>query len=320
MKNEHSLVSRRTFVGGLGAACATGLHAAAPRQDQTDDRALIQKEIDAIKPDDFKAYIRNGTSLSDADCKKAYERWPVLRRYDDAFRNVVKAARATVVTGDTPAVWYVYNMGLIVKTREALFSMDLSHRLAPTFADELDFAIVSHSHSDHHTPEFYNAMNSRHKTVVSNFADNYGACFHKVQGGFSRGECTYKLKDVTVHTYQSDHNTFLRGFVMPAEVSTRSYTILNSGDTFNTQDLRPKRTPDMWVHHAYCWYDKEGLGETVRGVRAFRPRLAVVAHHQELAHAKGYSRWTFEQADLRKKQAEKEGVKAIVPFWGDRLV
>lgn len=320
MNTRHTSLSRRSFVGAVGAACAGEVFAAADITRTDTPRDLIQKEIDAISPADFKAYIARGPSISDADCEKAYERLPILRRYDDGFRKAVREARATTVTGDTPAVWYVYNMGILVKTREAFFAMDLSHRLAPVIADELDFAVVSHIHGDHHMQEFYNAMNSRHKTVVSNFADNYGACFHKVQGGFSRGECTYKLKDVTLHTYQSDHNTFLKGFVMPAEVSTRSYTILQSGDTFNTQDLRPKRTPDMWVHHAYCWRDKEGLGETVRGVRAFRPRLAVVAHHQELAHAKGYSRWTFEQADLRKKQAEKEGVKAIVPFWGDRLV
>ena len=211
-------------------------------------------------------------------------------------------------------------MVIIVKTRKAVFSMDLCHRLAPTIADELDFAVISHNHDDHFTQEFYNAMDSRHKTVVSNFADNYGACFHKVQGGFSRGECVYRIKDVTVRTYQSDHNTFLRGFVMPAEVLTASYTVFNSGDTFNTEDLHPVRTPDMWIHHPYCWHKKNGLGETVRGIRAFRPRLVVCAHHQELSHPVGGSRWTFNQAEVCKAYAEVEGTNALVPFWGDRLL
>ena len=314
--NNYSL-TRRRFVGAFSAMCADRLIASSKKLQSTDERIAIQKEIDAIQPEDYTAYVKRGASISAKECEAAYRRWPILKRYDDAFRHIVKRMRETKVTTDLPAVWYVYNMGIIVKTRETVFSIDLCHRLAPTIADELDFAIITHNHDDHFTQEFYNAMDSRHKTVISNFADNYGACFHKVQGGFSRGECTYQIKDVTVNTHQTDHNTFLKGFVMPAEVSTKSYTILNSGDTYNTEDIHPKHTPDMWIHHPFCWREKNGLSETVRGIRAFHPRLVVLAHHQELAHPIGGSRWTFRQVERRKLQAE--GVKAIIPFWGDQL-
>ena len=309
-------VTRRGFVVGAMAATATSsLHGA----DAT-DRDVIQKEIDAIQPKDYFAHLRAGPNMSAEARDAAYARWPILRRYDAAFEKVMREARETTVE-DRPAIWYVYNMGVVVKTRQSLFSIDLCHRLAPAFADALDFAIISHNHGDHFTQDFYRAMDGRHKTVFSNFADNYGACLgHKGLGGFSRGECTYQIRDVTVRTYQSDHNTLLRGFVMPVEVNVGDYTILHNGDTFNTQDLRPTRTPDIWIHHAYCWGSKDGSSETVRGIRAFHPRLTVVAHHQELGHSIGNARWTFAKADARKAAAEAEGAVAVVPFWGDRLV
>ena len=306
-------VTRRGFVVGA-AATAVSLRGA-----DVVGRDAIQKEIDAIQPRDYLAHLAAGPDMPAEARDAAYARWPILRRYDDALVKVMREARETEV-GDRPAIWFVYNMGVIVKTRQSLFSIDLCHRLAPAFADALDFAVITHNHGDHFTQEFYRAMDGRHKTVFSNFADNYGACLrHRGLGGFSRGECTYQVRDVTVRTYQSDHNTLLRGFVMPVEVDAGDYTILHTGDTFNTQDLRPARTPDIWIHHAYCWGSKDGTSETVRGIRAFHPRLTVVAHHQELGHGIGHARWTFAQADARKAAAEAEGAAAVVPFWGDRI-
>ena len=119
-------------------------------------------------------------------------------------------------------------------------------------------------------------------------------------------------------------NPILRKFVMPVEVHVGDFTILHSGDTFNVQDLRPTRTPDVWIHHAWCWggcYKREewGQSETMRGIRAFHPRLAVVSHHQELSHTQP-GRRTFKAAFDRKTAAEESGTPAVVPFWGDRIV
>lgn len=35
---------------------------------------------------------------------------------------------------------------------------------------------------------------------------------------------------MTIRTYQSDHNHFLRGFTMPVEVDCGGYTIFHVGD------------------------------------------------------------------------------------------
>ena len=226
--------TRRGFLAGVAALGAVGgrLSAAA---DLPVDYDAIQKEIDALPPEAFLDFVygenmsANRSKLSAAECETWYAKCPILRRYDEAFRKVVREMRETKVAGDTPAVWYVYNMGVIVKTRKSLFSIDLCHRLAPTIADELDFAIISHNHLDHYTREFYRAMDKRHKTVFQNFECNYGAALNIVDGkladtfgGYSYGECKYDIKDVTIRTYVSDHNPILRKFVMPVEVFHRS--------------------------------------------------------------------------------------------------
>ena len=337
--------TRRGFIGGATAMVGCGAlgESALPKDGRlrtptgSIDYDTIQKEIDALPPEAFLDFVygenmsANRSRLSAAECETWYAKYPILRRYDEAFRKVVREMRDTKVEGDTPAVWYVYNMGVIVKTRKSLFSIDLCHRLAPTIADELDFAIISHNHLDHYTREFYRAMDKRHKTVFQNFECNYGAALNIVDGkladtfgGYSYGECKYDVKDVTIRTYVSDHNPILRKFVMPVEVHVGNYTILHSGDTHDVQNLRPVRTPDMWIHHAWCWggcfkRDEWANSETVRGIRAFHPRLAVVSHFQELTHSKP-GRRTFNEAQDRKTAAEEEGIRAVVPFWGDRIV
>ena len=206
--------TRRGFVAGLAAFGAAGGRLSADAADAPVDYDAIQREIEALPKEAFMDFVygenmsANRSKLSAAECETRYAKYPILRRYDEAFRKVVREMRETKVTGDTPAVWYVYNMGVIVKTRKSLFSIDLCHRLAPTIADELDFAIISHNHLDHYTREFYRAMDKRHKTVFQNFECNYGAALNIVDGkladtfgGYSYGECKYDVKDVTIRTY-----------------------------------------------------------------------------------------------------------------------
>ena len=179
--------TRRGFIAGVAAFGAVGGRLSASAADAPVDYDAIQKEIDALPPKAFEEFVygekmaADRSKLSGAECETWYARYPILRRYDEAFRKVVREMRDKKV-GDTPAIWYVYNMGVIVKTRQSLFSIDLCHRLAPTIADELDFAIISHNHLDHYTREFYRAMDKRHKTVFQNFECNYGAALNIVDG------------------------------------------------------------------------------------------------------------------------------------------
>lgn len=145
-------MSRRAFMSGAAAFALTGRNSAVsvPRSERpAAEFRAIQREIDDLPSNVFMDFVHgqyasaDKSKMTDAECEAAYARYPILRRYDDAFREVMCEVQATKVLA-TPAIWYVYNMGVIVKTQKSLFSIDLCHRLAPTIADELDFAIISH--------------------------------------------------------------------------------------------------------------------------------------------------------------------------------
>ena len=268
--------------------------------------AALQAEIDEVTPQDFKAYLDGEWDWFGLARKAA------LQRLDDAFDKVLAEVKSTVVT-DRPAVWLVYNMGVIVKTNEACFSIDLKHRKAPEIAPLLDFALITHNHGDHFTEEFYQAMNGAGKTVISNFKDNYGTKDWRKNGGYTRAVKTFKIKDVEIRTSLTDHNDYLVDFTTAFEVRIGDYVIYHSGDCSNVAKLNPTRRPDLWIVHPYC-------GTKVEiGVEKMKPQLTVMAHLNEFGHARNRWRWTWEDGFKAKAKAEAAGGKAIVPVWGDRI-
>ena len=308
------MIERRSFItGGLTAAtvwtsgCRTGM---TDRPQATRDRALLQREIDEVPADEMEDYFEGN-----GNWRTLNARYVALARLDAAFDRVVREVREAVVT-DRPAVWYLYNMGTVVKTQGSVIGLDICHPRASELEPLLDFATISHNHCDHYTRAFYRQMDRAHKTVFSNFLDNYGAARTKgVVGGFSRGEREVNIRDVTVRTYETDHNPILRRFTMPVEIDCGGYTILHVGDTDNVEDIRPKRPVDLWIHHVYSY----GL-VSVRGAEHLKPKLTVITHLQELHHARDKWRFTYAQGEDARKQVVAVGYDAVVPLWGDRIV
>ena len=303
-------ISRRKFIGAAGLAAAS----LSLRAEETPDLDTFQKELDAITPNDYKAFQLPGTELPDADRLAAYAAFPGLKRYDEAFDKVFAEIQSTVVT-DKPAIWYVYNMGVIVKTPQALFTIDVNHRQATRLEPILDFALITHNHHDHYSDRFLDAVDRAGKTVISNFDDNYGAYFAKrMPGGFTRAEKTFNIRDVTIKTTLSDHNRYLIDFTTAYEVTIGDYMIYHSGDSQNIDKLNPTRTPDLWIVHPRC-----GL-KVPDGIAKFHPKKTVIAHLFELGHAVDRWRWRVSDGLAEIKKAEEAGGAAVMPLWGDRLV
>ena len=301
---------RRTF---LQSAAAFAALAKGEATGDVRDRVAIQAEFDAITPKAYDEFLKRGLALTDEEKAVVFAATPGLKRYDEAFDKVFAEAQTTVVT-DRPAIWYVYNMGLVVKTPQALFAIDLNHRQAERFAPLLDFALVTHNHGDHFHKRFYLAMDGKfHKTVISNFMDNYGAFFSKVPAGYTRAEKTFPVKDVTIRTFLSDHNAYLIDFTTGFEISVGDFTLLHTGDSCNIDKINPGRTPDLWVVHPRCGLSVEAC------VAKFHPKCTVIAHLVELGHARDRCRWTLADGETVKAKVEAAGGKAVVPLWGDRI-
>lgn len=312
MNMESNLMARRKFIktGMAAAFCSGGCKSEVAFPPPTSDRIVLQREIDEVPADLMEDYFEGR-----ANACALNEQYVALSRLDMAFDRVRKEVMEAEVS-TRPAVWYLYNMGIVVKTRSSVFGIDICHPRGAELEPLLDFAVITHNHCDHYTHSFYRRMDRVHKTVFSNFLDNYGAAWKRNGvGGFSRGERSAEICDVLVRSYETDHNPTLRRFVMPVEIDCGGYTILHVGDTDNIVDIHPKKTPDLWIHHAYC----HGL-VSVRGALHLKPKLTVVAHLQELHHAKDRWRFTFAEGEEARRQVVAAGYDAVVPIWGDRIV
>ena len=313
-------MNRREFTKGcVAAASAMALNQAmGQRHAPTGDVDLDsrQSEIDAIAPKDFMEYWMQGLQMKPEDLAARAEQFPVLKRLEAAFEKVFREAKDTTITDiNRPAIWYVYNMGLVVKTPKTLFSIDLHHRRAEEFAPLLDFALITHNHDDHYTERFKVAMDrGQRKPVVNNFFDNYGVRDRKF-GGYTRAKSkTFQYGDVKIITGLCDHNSYLIDYTTPFEVQIGDFTLYHSGDCYSHAKLHVSRQPDIWVFHPYCGMD------VVKGCQeAIHPKLAVIAHLQEMGHAKGRYRWTYRDGLDVKARLEAAGFAARMPLWGDRL-
>lgn len=298
-------MNRKEFIISSASFAALGGCATAPIV-ASDDYATIQREIDAVRAADFVTY-KNDFAPS------MLRQFPALQRLENALDRVLRDVRETTVT-DKPAVWFLYNMGIIVKTPATCFAIDISHRRGAELAPLLDFALITHNHGDHFTEPYYAALNGAGKTVISNFKDNYGAKQWKVNGGYTRAVKTFTIKDVTIRTGLTDHNSYLVDFTSTFEITTHGYTIYHTGDCSTATKLNPTVQPDLWIVHPYCGLRAEN------GVKKFHPKTTVIAHLNELGHDVNRWRWTWEQGLKAKAKVEAAGGAALVPVWGTRLV
>lgn len=303
-------MTRRTFLGAMGALAV----APTVRGEAAEGWRKRQQEAGGISADEFTAFREKGTRLTEEEKAAWYAKHPVLKAYDAACEKVFREAAETTVKGPKPAVWYIYNMGILVKTRETLFTVDFSHRLDAAYAKAVDFACITHNHVGHCSEPYIWALNGQKKIIVSNFDSNGGAkATHNGFGGFTLRPKTFYLGDVRIEPHLAAHSSYLLDFTMPFEITVGDYRIYHSGDLFYHYEIslnRPK--PDLWISNP-------GAGMTIEdGVQMVRPKLAVVTHLQELGHDKG--RLTAEDGLKAVADCRSQGHEAILPMWGERIV
>lgn len=236
----------------------------------------------------------------------------VLKFYDAALDRLLKDIPATEVKPGTVAIWYLYNMGFVIKTPETCFGVDIHHRRALELEPLLDFAVVTHNHRDHHSLPLLYKMNAAGKTVVSNFFPD--SCYTKSP------DYTHELPGgVTIHCGEADHNNRLKKFTMPMEIvcstGDKKFVFFTSGDCWSHEFLNRKSEQiHLYVLHPRC-----GM-KTVEAVKRLDPQYTFISHLLELAH--DINRWRWKFADGRKevnnlKQLNKQ---SYIPVWGEKFL
>ncbi|MBQ8113314.1 MAG: MBL fold metallo-hydrolase [Kiritimatiellae bacterium] len=272
---------------------------------------MWERETNRVTPQMYSAYLRDGNTRG----------LFALEKLEESFEKMLRGIAKTKVEG-APAVWSVYNMGYVVKTKEALFSIDLVHRRAAELAPRLDFELVTHNHGDHFRADLYSAMNGAGKTVISNFLDNYGAADWRKggqnwmqNGGYTRAKKTFKIKDVEIRTSLIDHNNYLVDFTTAFEIRVGNFIIYHTGDSGSGSEKKVGTTwgrPDLWLFFPGCGID---VAEAVRKVQ---PKKVVFGHLWELGHKTG----RLKAAKIRRSKREADPLcpDVSVAFWGDRIL
>ncbi len=310
MECVQPVMGRRSFLTAAVGVAAAGAASQLMADGEEDVLDVWQRETDQVTADIYGQYMRDGNTRELASLKKL----------EQGFEKVFKEVRETKVE-KIPAVWSVYNMGYIVKTPESLFSIDLVHRRSLEFAPLLDFALITHNHGDHYQPQFYNAINSAGKTVISNFLDNYGAADWrkggsdwKANGGFTRAKKTFKIKDVEIRTSLVDHNDYLIDFTTAFEIKVGDWILYHTGDCGNGSEGKLGTTwgqPDLWLFFPGCGINVEKAVETVK------PKRVVFGHLWELGHRAGRLTTPMVKRALTKATGKCDRVSAAL--WGDKI-
>ncbi|MDO4858209.1 MAG: hypothetical protein Q4A17_09720 [Thermoguttaceae bacterium] len=302
-------MNRREFIGSIGAAAlmSAGITKNTQGGEMAEDAiAQWDRETELVAPEEYKAYLIDGNTRGLVS----------LEKLEKAFDKVMCEVKETVVTGVVPAVWSVYNMGYIVKTRESLFSIDLFHRRAVEFAPLLDFALITHNHGDHWRQDFYDAMDGAGKTVISNFLENSGA----KESGLVHGVKTFKIKDVEIRTSLIDHNPKLINFTTAFEIRIGSFILYHTGDSGRGTEPKLETVwgrPDLWLFFPGCGID------TAVAVKKINAKRIVFGHLWELGHKRGHVGMRLDEPLIRPRLvwAKEAGCEDVsVAFWGDRIL
>lgn len=236
---------------------------------------------------------------------------PLLRFYDRAFEKVLSEAGSETVKPGEVAVWYLYNMGYVIKTPESCFGLDIHHRFGEQLADLLDFAIVTHNHDDHYNLPLLRRMTQAGKGVISSFFPN--PFYTKAP------EYTHVLNDVTLHCGEADHNAKLRKFTMPVEIICRTgdqqCVIFSSGDCCSHEFLE-KKSPevDLYILHLRCGMSVPEAADRLDA------KLTLVSHLLELGHEIDRWRWPFALGVEEVEKLQKIDRKGIFPVWGQKML
>ena len=323
MQHEMMNTSRREFLkggvafGGLvaasalaeGADCDLSASASACRSEERQNELVAKwdEATKAVAPKDYFAYFRDGDTRE----------FKALKALELSFDKVLREARETVVFGDVPAVWSVYNMGHIVKTRDSLFSIDLKHRRANEFVPLLDFALVTHAHKDHYNPGFARAMEKAGKPLASGFLKNSAFAKIKAKAASCGSPDAFKIRDVAIRTFRVDHAKAEWGidFTTAFEMAIGGFRLLHTGDcgVANGKLCVTWGRPDLWLMFPMSSLD------IADAVRRIGPKRIAFGHIWEMGHAVGKGRahkWHIDRA-MPKAKARCEDVS--VAFWGDRI-
>ena len=275
----------------------------------TPERRSAMKEMqtyaDSFTHTQFQKYL---SASIGSDEEQSIGQSGLMKFYNMALDKLLAEIPATKVKKGEVAVWQLYNMGYVIKTKTQCFGIDLYHKYAEKLVPMIDFLLITHNHGDHHDKHLVAEMEKQGKTVYSNFLNNG----HKVTTGDE-----FTIGDINVKVTTVDHNATLKNFVNTYEVNCyagkgKDYVMFFTGDAHNYQQLNPTGKVDVFIPHLAV-----GLN-MAEAVKKINPTEVLMSHILELGHAITKWRWSYEYGINECEKLQRPGV--YLPVWGEKIV
>jgi L-ascorbate metabolism protein UlaG (beta-lactamase superfamily) len=266
------------------------------RDERRKRQAVIQSACDQVSPDAFNRRHKD----PDAASLPANE---FLRKA--ASRAVADVRAAKVMRG--AAIWFVYNMGYIVKTPDACFAFDLVID-DPSIARDLDFLLISHKHADHSSAGVLNAMRKAGKPVLTNFFDGGTLVTHARE--FRFGAARVKV-DIGQHYRDREFPVLM--YQVDCGKAGNDVVLYHSGDGARVECIQPDKPVDVFIPHISV-----GL-PVVEAAQKIQARMTLVSHVLEMAHSPtppNAWRWSFDYSYGQVKALPEDRTAVLV--WGER--
>lgn len=262
--------------------------------------AQIQRRADACENTEFEAYCANAQSSNTPPASAPQ----IMRDFEYAFETIAGKLANKPQPKSGARLYLLYNMGYIVQTPTTTFGIDIVHTQTERIAELLDFLLITHRHADHYSPALVRHMGS--KPVVSNFIENE----------FKQNSDTknYKFGGIDIAATLTHHGSRLPKFNSTFEIAcldtAEKIRILHVGDAGKYEQIKPSRSPDVFIPHVSVGLDiKKCAEETIK------PRLLLMSHLLELGHPT--YKWRHPLSLGLAKCDSIKGTAAIMPFWGE---
>ena len=275
----------------------------------TEERREAMKEMqtyaDTFTHTQFKEYL---ATPAGSDQERNIGQSGLMKFYNMALEKLLTEIPATKVKKGEVAVWQLYNMGYVIKTKTQCFGIDLYHKYAEKLVPMIDFLLITHNHGDHHDKHLVAEMGKQGKPVYSNFLNNG----YQVTTGDS-----FSIGNISVKVTTVDHNATLKNFVNTYEVNCyagkgKDYVMVFTGDAHNYQQLNPTGKVDVFIPHLAV-----GLN-MAEAVKKINPTEVLMSHILELGHAITKWRWSYEYGINECVKLQRPGV--YLPVWGEKIV
>ena len=275
----------------------------------TEERREAMKEMqtyaDTFTHTQFKEYL---ATPAGSDQERNIGQSGLMKFYNMALEKLLTEIPATKVKKGEVAVWQLYNMGYVIKTKTQCFGIDLYHKYAEKLVPMIDFLLITHNNGDHHDKHLVAEMEKQGKPVYSNFLNNG----YQVTTGDE-----FTIGDINVKVTTVDHNATLKNFVNTYEVNCyagkgKDYVMFFTGDAHNYQQLNPTGKVDVFIPHLAV-----GLN-MAEAVKKINPTEVLMSHILELGHAITKWRWSYEYGINECVKLQRPGV--YLPVWGEKIV